>query len=152
MQQQDVASNLAYLQLPEKRWLEQMQAAQAAIPAAYGPQMLQHQLNQEAANNTFQRNQIALNTPPWGEIGIPKEARKPGAWQQIGARIPNAIMGGLAGAPLGPWGMAAGAAAGAMGATPPAITMNGPSPIASPAAAPQRQIGIPQAAPGFFNR
>ena len=131
--QQTQAANvgLGYAQLPGQRYAQQMNAAQTALPASLVPQQQQQEMDRYAQNRQFQQRQAVLGQQPWGYMGVPPRGKSPNFWQGVLPRIGGAIMGGMAGSALGPGGALAGAAAGAMGAQPPAIqvgNMGGGSP------------------------
>lgn len=137
--QQTQAANvgLGYAQLPGQRYAQQMNAAQAALPASLVPQQQQQEMDRYAQNREFQQKQTVLGQQAWGYMGVPPRGKSPTFWQSALPRIGAAIQGAaLGGAAAGPWGALAGAAGGAMGAQPPAIQAAAPAQIA-----PNRYMG-----------
>ena len=143
LQQQNASLGLGYAQLPASRWQQQMQASQIGIPASLIPQQTQQEMDRWAENADFQKQQQILGTQPWGQVAVPPRGRSPSFLQRAIPALGGALLGGLAGAPLGPWGIAAGALGGGLSGASghvPSVNVQVPQAIG---ASPMRQIGTP---------
>ena len=95
--QQTQAANvgLGYAQLPGQRYAQQMNAAQAALPASLVPQQQQQEMDRYAQNRQFQQRGTVLGTQPWGYMGVPPRGKAPTFWQRFLPAVGNAIQHGI---------------------------------------------------------